>query len=265
VCQHAGMARVFIDPPVLCGHRGSGPGVVDGQRENTLGSYRAAVAGGLRWVEVDARAAADGVLVAVHDPALEDRRFVSELPAEQTGLMRVADLLDDLPPGVGIDIDVKTSLEDALRPREQTTAALVAEIAARERVRRPVLVTSFDPAALLIVRERAPGVPVGLLTWTRFPLRKAIAAARHLGADVVAAHLESFLLEPAGAARCVAVAHEAGLEVIAWGATPEVVEAPIAAGVDCLVVDAGTARAVLADAGGEPPATPRGNRFDGRG
>jgi glycerophosphoryl diester phosphodiesterase len=229
------MPPVFADPPVLCGHRGSGRGAV----ENTLGSFRAAVAAGLRWVEVDARITADDVLVASHDPVLEDGRFIADLPAAELELMRVADLLADLPQEIAVDIDVKTSLEDALRPRERTTAALVAELAAGES--RQVLVTSFDPAAVQIVSERAPDVPVGLLTWIRFPLRKAIAAAAHLGVDVVGPHVESFPLQPlAGerdAATAVRVAHEAGLEVVAWCPQPAEAEALIAAGVDCLVVD----------------------------
>jgi glycerophosphoryl diester phosphodiesterase len=229
------MPPVFADPPVLCGHRGSGRGV----GENTLDSFRAAVAAGLAWVEVDARITADDVLVASHDPALEDGRFISELPAAELELMRVADLPEDLPPEVAVDVDVKSSLEDALRPRERTTAALVAELVARES--RRVLVTSFDPAALQIVAERAPGVPRGLLTWIRFPLRKAIAAAAHLGVDVVGPHVESFPLRPLAGERdtatVVRVAHEAGLEVVAWCPQPDDVEALVAAGVDCLVVD----------------------------
>jgi glycerophosphoryl diester phosphodiesterase len=225
------MAPVFADPPVLCGHRGSG----SGPGENSLDSYLAAVAAGLEWVEVDARVTADGVLVARHDPALEDGRLVAELPAAELDLMRVADLLEALPPEIAVDVDVKTSLEDALRPRERTTAALVAGLV-RSAGRR-VLVTSFDPAALAIVRERAPGVPVGLLTWTRFPLRKAIPAAVHLGAEVVVANVESFEGLERDLADAVRVAHEAGLQVGAWCPQPEEAERLTAAGVDCLVVD----------------------------
>lgn len=236
--------RVFVDVPVLCGHRGSGSGVVGGQRENTLGSFRAAVAAGLRWVEVDARLTADAVLVARHDPVVDDGRQVAELTAAETdelGLMRVADLLEDLPPEVSVDLDVKSSLEDALRPRLHTTAALTAALAQAERARRRVLVTSFDPAAPLIVRERAPAVPIGLLTWTRFPLRKAIAAAAHLGVEVVVANVESFT--PDEAERSVTVAHAAGLQVGAWCPRGPEAERLVAAGVDCLIVDgAGTAR-----------------------
>jgi glycerophosphoryl diester phosphodiesterase len=87
-------------------------------------------------------------------------------------------------------------------------------------------------------------VPIGLLSWLRFPLRKAIAAAAHLGADVVAPHVGSFPLGPrteAPAERDVAtsvrVAHEAGLQVLAWCPEPADGGALIAAGVDALVVD----------------------------
>jgi len=235
---------VFVDVPVLCGHRGSGSGVVGGERENTLGSYRAAVAAGLRWVEVDARANADSLLVASHDPVAGNGGVISELGTSETdelGLMRVADLLEELPREVAVDIDVKSSLEDALRDRAATTAALVARLAAAERARRRVLVTSFDPAALLIVRERAPRLPVGLLTWTRFPLRKAIPAAVHLGLDVVVAHVDSFA-EEERAELAVATAHAAGLQVGAW--CPDAEQAPrlVAAGVDCLIVDRAAGR-----------------------
>jgi glycerophosphoryl diester phosphodiesterase len=246
--------RPFDHTPVICGHRGSGRGVVGGHPENTLGSFLAAVDAGLRWVEVDARITADDELVARHDPVTADGRFVAEMTAaeaEAAGLMRLATLFAELPAGVAVDVDVKTSLEDALRPRERTTAALVAEIVAREEERRPLLVTSFDPAALLIVRERAPRVPLGLLTWLRFPLRKAIAAAVHLGVDVVAPHVASFPLEPApgpalerDAATSVRVAHEAGLQVLAWCPEAEAGAALVAAGVDCLVVDDAAAFAV---------------------
>jgi glycerophosphoryl diester phosphodiesterase len=227
--------EVFTDTPVLCGHRGSGRGVVGDHRENTLDSFLAAAGLGLRWVEVDARLSADGVLVARHDPDLEDGRLVGDLPAGELDLMRVADLFEALPPEVAIDVDIKSSLDDALRSRGATTAARVAELLAGAGTRR-VLATSFDPASLLIVREIAPDVALGLLTWTRFPLRKAIAAAAHLGVDVVIANVESF---PGvdGIDRSVAVAHEAGLQVGAWCPAAEQEAALIAAGVDCLVVD----------------------------
>ena len=78
-------------------------------------------------------------------------------------------------------------------PASATTAALRRRARGVQR-ERPLLVSSFDPAVVLIVRELAPAVPVGLLTWGRFPLRKAIAGAAHLGVDVVVAQVDSFAL-----------------------------------------------------------------------
>ena len=51
--------------------------------------------------------------------------FVSELSTAETdsvGLMRIADLFEALPADVGVDLDVKTSLEDATRPRGEIAA-----------------------------------------------------------------------------------------------------------------------------------------------
>jgi glycerophosphoryl diester phosphodiesterase len=240
-------ARVFVDTPALCGHRGSGRGVVGGLLENTLASHRAAVQAGLGWVEVDARLSRDGVLVARHDPVAEDGRPIAELTAaeaDRLGLMRVADLLADLAPEVGVNVEIKSALEDALRTRKDTTAAAVSDLVAGESRRRPMLVSSFDPAAVTIVRERAPMVPAGLLTWGGFPLRKAIPAAVHLGADVVAVHVTSFRLDETAIrgdehepSHSVRVAHEAGLQVVAWCPEPAEGDQLIAAGVDCLIVD----------------------------
>jgi glycerophosphoryl diester phosphodiesterase len=232
---------VFDDPPVLCGHRGSGRGVVGGHLENTLPSFLAAADAGIRWVEADARINADDVLVARHDPAVEDGRLVSQLTTRETdalGLMRVADLLDELPLHVGINVEIKTSLEDAQRPRDRTTAALVADLVARAPA-RPLLLSGFDPSVVPIVRERVPGVPTGLLTWARFPLRKAIPAAVHLGADVVAPNVTSFLAvpDPRDPAEHVRVAHEAGLQVMSWCPKPDEAAQLVEFGVDCVIVD----------------------------
>ena len=219
-------ARVFDDVPVLCGHRGSGRGIVGGQLENTLGSFRAAVAAGVRWVEVDVRTSVDGALVASHDPIGE----------ESGDLMLIEDLLEDLPPEIGVNLEIKTALDDAKRPRDQTTAALTAGLASRAKP-RPLLLTSFDPSAPLIVRERTPQLPVGLLTWIRFPLRQAVPAAVHLGMDVVAPHVQSLQLDEEELHASIRVAHEAGLQVVGWCPDEEQAEKLIAAKVDCLIVD----------------------------
>jgi glycerophosphoryl diester phosphodiesterase len=245
---------LFESTPTLCGHRGSGRGVVGGRVENTLESCLAAIEWGLRWLEIDCRLNADGVLVARHDPRVEDSeglqagRFVAELTSAETdalGIMRLEDMFEALPLEIGIDLEVKTALEDALRPREQTTGAAAADLAARARAAgRQLLLTSFDASVLAIARERHPELPIGLLTWTRFPLRKAIPAAVHLGCQVVAPQFASFPLPGTPAERMerelahgIDVAHRAGLEVVAWCPKPPEEALLAEAGVDCIIVD----------------------------
>jgi glycerophosphoryl diester phosphodiesterase len=222
-----------------------GKGDVGGHAENTLASFLTAVECGLSWVEVDVRTTQDDVLVTAHYPTLPDGRFFTDIPyADSEETLRVEDLLDALPEHVGVDLDIKSSAEDALRERDATTAAHVGRLAAKEVRRRPVLMTSFDVAAVLIAREHAPDVPAGLLTWVRFPLRKAIPAARHLGLQVVAAHVGSFSVNDTDtapvhreAAWSVDVAHRAGLEVVAWCPNADEMPMMVEAGVDCLVVN----------------------------
>ena len=239
--------RVFADRPTLLGHRGLGRDTVEGLVENTVESIQAAARSGLRWVEFDVRRTADDALVVGHYPSLGDAQFLADLTLTQAralGAVTLDEVLDGLPEGIGLNLDLKTAMEDAVRPRTATTAALLAPVAAAERDRRPVLVSSFDPAALLVLEEVAPGIPRSLLTWVGFPLRKAIPAAAHLGVDAVAAHWSSFgpnAVDRAPTFRsaryAVELAHEAGLEVVAW--CPQVPEARdlLAAGVDAVVVD----------------------------
>jgi glycerophosphoryl diester phosphodiesterase len=204
---------VFEDTPVLCGHRGAGVGA----GENTLPSFLAAVEAGLAWVEVDVRLGPGGALVARHDPLAA---------GEGADLLRIEALLDALPVRVAVDFDVK-----GVRP-----AAPLASLAAREATRRRVLVTSFSAAALRIVRERAPDVPLGLLTLAAVPLERAIAEAAALGLQVVAPEVGALRAEGA-LARGVATAHAAGLQVAAWCPRPEEAGELLEAGVDCLIVD----------------------------
>jgi glycerophosphoryl diester phosphodiesterase len=222
-----------------------GKGNVNGHAENTLASFLAAVECGLDWVEVDVRTTQDDVLVTAHYPTLPDGRFFTDVAYADSGeLLRVEDLLDALPSHVGVDLDIKSSAEDALRERDATTASAVGRLAAKEVRRRPVLMTSFDAAAALIAREHAPDVPAGLLTWVRFPLRNAIPAARNLGLQVVAAHVGSFSVNDTDtapvhreAAWSVDIAQRAGLEVIAWCPNTDEMPLMLDAGVDCFVVN----------------------------
>jgi len=238
---------VFTPRPAVLGHRGLGKGSVDGLSENTLPSLLAAAASGVDWIELDVSRSSDGVLVVHHNPAIGDGDFLVDRSAGQLaaqGVPTLAEVLDALPVEVGVDLDVKTVLEDAPGGWGAGTVAMVAPVLAAEARRRPVLATSFDVAALLWLREQVPGLALGLIFWVDFPLRMAVTAAAHLHLDVVALHHGSFgpnRVEGGpvhrSPARSVEVAHDAGLEVMAWCPGPDAVGPLVAAGVDAVCVN----------------------------
>ncbi|GLZ16104.1 hypothetical protein Acsp04_63390 [Actinomadura sp. NBRC 104425] len=248
---------IFENPPTVIGHRGLGSGHVTPPRppgadgagpapralaENTLESLLAALDAGAAWVEIDVTRTADDELVLRHDPTTADGAFLVDTAAAECGLPLLAEVFDALPPGVPVDVDVKTILEDAVDPPSRRTGALLVPVLRREARRRPLLVTSFDPSLLLYLRENLPDLPVGLLTWLRFPLWHAIPAASGLGVQAVGLHTGSCGFEhPDSRLRplehCVDVAHKAGLEVLAWCPTAETAPVYAGAGVDAVVVN----------------------------
>lgn len=239
---------VFTGRPSVVGHRGLGKGTVEGHLENSLSSLLAAVDLGVDWVELDVTRTADDVLVVHHNPATESGEWIVERTAADLvahhGMSTLDDVLDALPLDVGVDVDLKTVLEDAPLGRGAGTVGLLSPVLARETRRRRLLTTSFDVAALLWLRDQVPGMPLGLITWLDFPLRMAVTSAAHLDLDVVGLHHRSFGPNPVEqgpvhrpAARSVEVAHQAGLEVLAWCPAPDAVAPLVAAGVDALCVN----------------------------
>ena len=238
---------VFTEQPTLVGHRGMGRGVVKGYRENTVESFFAALESGIDWVEIDVRRTRDDDLFVCHDAALPDGTFLVDMTSQQArrlGLVRVEELLRALPPSAGVVFDVKSSLHDAGRPSASTTATLLTQTCGRALGDRPALAQSFDPAALMHMREALPRMALGLLTWLRFPVGLAVAAAAHLDVQVLAVHAGS--LTPSAAAgmkdvppleTIVTWVHEARRQLMVW--CPSVRRSRVlhAAGVDAIVVD----------------------------
>jgi glycerophosphoryl diester phosphodiesterase len=238
---------VFGNGPVIVAHRGLGCGVVSGHRENTLASFTSAVALGAGWVEADVRRTRDDVLVVEHDEAYPDGTRLADVPvaeADRRGTLRLHALLEQLDPNVGLDLDLKSCIEDSLREPARTTAGLLGPVVAAEVRRRRLVVSSFDPAALIRLREVAPRVPLAWLTWRAFPLGAAVAGCAHMDVDVLGLHIGSLRRESPGrevdpdlAERIVSLVHRCRRELLVW--CPEGHPARVLAevGTDALVVD----------------------------
>jgi glycerophosphoryl diester phosphodiesterase len=246
---------IFDARPAVVGHRGFGAGQAFGYRENSVESFLAAADAGIRWVELDARRCADGELVLWHDPVtpageLILARTAGQLAAE--GIVPLDDVLAALPGAVGVNVDVKTIIEDAVDPADQRTHALIADALRRHAGSRRFLVSSFDASLPSYLKRAAAGtgdVAFGLITEANFAASHAVSAAANLGLDAVClntATLHSAKLKAAreqagpadhSAAHIIEVAHHAGLEVMVWSPDPADALALARAGADALCVN----------------------------
>jgi glycerophosphoryl diester phosphodiesterase len=239
---------IFAAKPTVVGHRGFGAGKPGGYPENTMAAYEAALAHGLTWIELDVQRSRDGQLVIRHDPVTPAGDLVvSRTAAElaEAGILSFEPVMAALPPGVGVNIDVKTIVEDAADPAQRCTGPLVGAALRELAGSRPLLVTSFDAALLVYLRDLGlPDIPLGLITAQGYPSWHALPAARGLGLTAISMHAGAFGLqrdvpravdrEPA---ELIERAHQAGLEVMAWCPGPQDAARLAAAGIDAVCVN----------------------------
>lgn len=171
-----------------------------------MAAFSRAIADGADGVELDVRLCRSGELVVAHDPDLRrvsepgsiGELTLGELRARDLGGGEKVPLLDevlDLATGgrFMVDVEVKTN-----GPRG---AEVAGELCRRLSFRAlesadHILVSSFDPRALAVVRFRAPRLASGLLFGSkqRWLLRSGLLAVP-LGASAV--HPELRLVSPA--------------------------------------------------------------------
>jgi glycerophosphoryl diester phosphodiesterase len=241
-----------------------------GAPENTIASFRAAYDLGLRHLETDVRATADGVCVVVHDATLRrvagrDER-IADLPWD---VLRAVDLgggeavpsLDDvldLFPDCVFSVDCKSA--DAVRP-------LIRSIQ-RAGAQARVVVASFDGSRSRAVADGAPGVArspgrwgvlgavVAAALWRAGarPVARAVLGAACRGCDLLQVPQRQGRLAIVTPA-LVDLAHACGLQVHVWTVDDaRDMRRLLAAGIDGLVSDrSDVLAAVLADVA-RPPA-----------
>jgi glycerophosphoryl diester phosphodiesterase len=241
---------IFAERPAIAGHRGFGAGQPDGYRENSVESFLAAARLSVPWVELDARRSSDGELVLWHDPVTPAGQLIVRSTAADlaaAGIVRLADVLARLPAAVGVNVDVKTTIEDATDAPARRTHALIAAALHSFQGTRRFLVSSFDASVPVYLKDRQAligDVALGLITRERYPAAQAVSAAANLGLDAVclptgALQARSARPGPAGlsAEQILGFAHQAGMEVMAWSPDPAEVLSLAKAGVDAVCVN----------------------------
>lgn len=257
-----------LAPVADLGHRGTGP-TRPGHAlpENSLPSYREAIAEGADGVELDLELTADGRLVVMHDDTLDrtttcsgcvHARTLAEvrscrlLSGDGTPTSERPPTLEEvlavLPAGALVNAELKVFGDECRTPDSgpaELAAAAVAEVG-RLGAEDRVILSSFDAEAIAAVRAQGQ-IYAALLLNVRASLgwQASIDLARALDADAI----HPFVAIPAEG---VAAARAAGLQVGMWTVNrPEDMAGAIAAGATAIITDdPGLLRDVLApDAG----------------
>jgi glycerophosphoryl diester phosphodiesterase len=183
-----------LDTPVLVAHRGV-PALAP---ENSSPSLALARDLGAPVVEIDARLAADGLFVVLHDDSPERMTGRAGSAAALPARSLIADALLADPNERLLLLDEalallagRTFVDIELKPAPHAGADTVADALVSALVRagspQELLVTSEDPALIAAVRLRCPVVPTGLV-YRSLDERDAVGVARHAGASLIVAN-----------------------------------------------------------------------------
>jgi glycerophosphoryl diester phosphodiesterase len=194
-----------MSPAVVIAHRGASATFP----ENTIEAFRGAAEQGADWVELDARRTADHSLVVHHDALLPDGRAIVELAAADLppSVPTLARALDACA-GMGVNIEIKNNEPDPDADVGELVAEATVTLLAQRGGGDEVLISSFNPATLVRVRERAPHLATALLVVEPPPDVVDVL----LGAGHQALHPFDWFVDEDLVTRC----HAAGLKVNVW-------------------------------------------------
>ncbi|WP_427887914.1 glycerophosphodiester phosphodiesterase [Kribbella sp. GL6] len=193
---------------IITGHRGA----LGTEPENTLRSFRRAVADGCDEIELDLRVSADGELVVMHDATVDrttsgvgevSSLTLAELRALDAGRGERIPTWAETVAAVDVRIQAEVKAEAAVPLLAQSLKADPA-LAAR------TIVTSFHPGILVAVRELFPDVETGHIFGRTPPAAELIRRTHAAGATWSLCGITD--LTPT----TVTALHTAGLSVTAW-------------------------------------------------
>jgi glycerophosphoryl diester phosphodiesterase len=222
--------------------------------ENTLAAFRKALELGVDMLEVDVQQTKDGHLVVLHDTKVDRttdgrgtlRDFtLEELKSLDAGnwfaeafrnepiptLKEVVSILDA---GTILLLEIKYG-----SPYHMGIEARLVEFIRQHRLDHRVLIKSFDPDVVRLVRRLAPDIPVGISILFRIPFFSLIVHRGIRFGDVLKEDVDFLHVHRIGLTQAlIDDAHARGMQVIAWDVHDEgTMRKAIAMGVDAIETD----------------------------
>ena len=167
------LTELYRDKPIFFGHRGDRLNFP----ENTIASYRSAINKGLSALELDVMMTKDEKLVCSHNFDLERETngtgFIDEIDykdlakirtgkqfpvSKQEAIPLLLDVVESLPKTVLLNIEIKTKGTFDLK-----AAIKIVRLIKREEIPQKVIVSSFNPFAVRMVKFISPSIPTGFI------------------------------------------------------------------------------------------------------
>jgi len=165
--------EIFDSTPIIIAHRGTLTDIP----ENTLESFSTAIANGFKAIEVDVCSTRDKTVICSHNIDLEretdGQGFIDEInyqevkqakagiyshPKQTKEILTLYDLLKEIPQGILVNIEIKTT-----SPWSVGTALGVVRLIKARRITQTVIISSFNPIVLWLIKLLAPNIVTGYL------------------------------------------------------------------------------------------------------
>lgn len=221
--------------PLVVGHRGA----AHLAPENTLSSFRRALADGADLLECDVHLSRDGQVIVMHDETIDRTAnphsplragAIADLTSEELGRVRLQH--DEHIPTLEQLLDL-TTVPLFIEVKVPEAARAVGELLAQLEegsTQAASTVISFHAEALAEIRRTSPDTPVSYLV--KAVDEQALATARELGAAAIGPAIDGLSLAAAAAVR------EAGLGLHPWTVnTEEQLAIALACEVDSITTD----------------------------
>ena len=222
--------------PLIYGHRGDSSRAPD----NSIEAFTLTAEAGGDGVELDVRRSSDGVLILAHDSVhptigpLSEASF-DQIRSEDPLVVTLEEGLAAIPPTLAVNVEIKNWKTERGFDRKRTvvdqTIATLKEIDDPTRM----LISSFDPFAMIKTKRIAPSIARGQLVWTNTRLNVGLwwtRLFRHQSINLPAVYVQD---DPESV---VSKAHAFGLAVMVYVVDdPDTMRRLFAAGVDMIVTN----------------------------
>jgi glycerophosphoryl diester phosphodiesterase len=169
------LSYVELKRPTIFAHRGSSKYAP----ENTITAFKLAIEQRADAIELDAKLSSDGQVVVIHDQTVDrttngtgrvDRLTWEELQSLDSGSKfhvsfqceKIPSLVDVFET-IGNQIFINIELKNYSSPSDDLPTRVIG-LVRKYALQQSVLLSSFNPFALLVAHHLVPDVPLGLLT-----------------------------------------------------------------------------------------------------